>query len=81
MATKPTMKLLTDKVPTPGKLICAFAKKGGTGRDKKSISHCPSRIWAIQNGTLVKGLLMKQAAIANGIFTLTRIAKIAATID
>ena len=80
-ATKPTMKLLTDIVPTPGKFMVAFAKNGGTGSDKTSINHWPSLICAIQNGTLVNGLLMKQAAIAKGTFTLTRIARIAATID
>lgn len=75
------MKLLTDIVPTPGRLIVAFSKKCGTGSERKSISHCPTRIWAIQNGTFVNGLLMKQAAIAKGTFTLARIARMAAKID
>ncbi len=75
------MKLLTDTVWTTGSSMCAFAKKAGTGNANTSINHCPSRICAVQNGTFVNGLLRKQAAIAKGTFTFTRIAMIAATID
>ena len=41
MAKKPTMKLLTDIVPTPGRLIVALARNDGTGSEKKSINHWP----------------------------------------
>src|SRR5689334_356009 len=78
---KPTMRLLIETMPTPGRSTCAFAKKCGTGSEKQSINHCPSQICASQNGTLVNGLLMKQAAIAKGTFALTLMARIAAKID
>ncbi len=71
------MKLLAETMPTIGRVICP----GRTGSDRTLINHWPMWICAYQNGTLVNGLLTKQAAIAKGTLTLARIARIAAKID